>query len=295
MNREQAGLIEQIELKESFLLNYGVRLPDYYYFHAHQGMELLLVHQGSGQIIAGDQLVHAGPGSLLLFQPYQLHKIHMNADAPYERSVFLFEPATLDARLTAFPSLQRFFRVLWQSELPVQHFPLGELESEAKLTLASCAQAIQAADPEQRLEELSLTAIVLLRLLRRAFPAVAAELTSLAARPRSMGYAEQAIQWIEAHFAEDFQLGRLADELYVSPSYISRLFHQETGATLTEYITVRRLREACILLAATELPVREIALRIGLTNMPYFGRLFRRNFGMTPMEYRKRRRAGESN
>lgn len=289
MNKEHAGLIEPIELKERFFLHYGVQAPEFYYFHAHQGMELLLIHQGEGQVVLGDALEHVGPGSMLLFQPYQLHRIHMSDTSSYERSVLLFDPTTLDARLESFPALQRFFRLLWRSELPAQHFRLGEREGEARLALQQGAQAIQAADTDRRLEEMALTAISLLQLIRRVFPAGAADMEYLSRAPRTMGYTEKAIQWMEAHYTEEFQLGRLADELYISPSHISRLFHQETGATLTEFLTARRLREACLLLAATELSVREIAHRVGLANVPYFGKLFRRHLGMTPLQYRNSR------
>ncbi|MFB9277492.1 helix-turn-helix domain-containing protein [Cohnella cellulosilytica] len=285
MKRVHAGLIERIELQERFFLNYGIRHSEFYCFHAHQGMELLLVHEGAGQVIVGDQLVHAQAGTLLLFQPYQLHKVHMRSDAVYERSVFLFDPAELDSRLDAFPSLQRFFRVLWRNELSRQHFPLGEHAEAAIQALAGCAQTLQGADRLRRLEEMSLAGIALLQLLRRLFPEIE-ELASSPSRPRAMGNTEKAMQWIEAHYHEEFQLNRLADELFVSPSHLSRLFHQETGATLTEYMTARRLREAGLLLSATRLPVREIAERIGLTNVAYFGKLFRRNFGMTPVQYR---------
>ncbi len=293
MKKEHAGLIEPIELKERFFLHYGVRHPEYYYFHAHQGMELLLIHQGQGQIVIGDKLEHVGSGSLMLFQPYQLHRIHMSAGFSYERSVLLFDPSTLDAKLESFPALQRFFRMLWRSELPAQHYSLGELEREAKLALMHGDQAIQAAVADRRLEEMTLTAISLLQLIRRVFPADASDMDYFSQIPRTMGYTEKAIQWIEAHFTEEFQLARLAEELYVSPSHVSRLFHQETGATLTEFITARRLREACLLLAATKLSVREISLRVGLTNVPYFGKLFRRNLGMTPLQYRNSRSSGE--
>lgn len=293
MNKERAGLIEPIELKESFFLHYGVRHPEFYYFHAHQGMELLLIHQGRGQIVIGDKLEAVGPGSLMLFQPYQLHRIHMSADSSYERSVLLFDPGTLDARLQPFPALQRFFRMLWRGELPAQHYPLGELEREARLALMHGDQAIQAADTNRRLEEMALTAISMLQLIRRAFPANELNKDDWSQAPRTMGYTEKAIQWIEAHYTEEFQLARLADELYVSPSHVSRLFHQETGATLTEFITARRLREACLLLAATGLSVREVALRVGLSNVPYFGKLFRRHLGMTPLQYRNSRSSVE--
>lgn len=284
-----AGLIEPIALKDHFFLNYKSRHTDYFFFHAHQGLELLFVHQGIGQAIVGEQFVQVAGGSLLLFQPYQLHRIHMDPGVEYIRSILVFDPALVDSQLQAFPALRHFFRLLWQSELPAQHFALGELSGEASQVLATGAAALQTADSERRLEELCLMVIAMLQLLRRAFAAGEAMLPGLAERPRALRYAEKAMQWIEGHYHEEFHLHRMADELYVSPSHLSRLFHQETGATLTEYLTARRLREACLLLAATKLPVRDIAQRIGLSNLAYFGKLFKKHFAMTPVQYRNRK------
>jgi len=295
MSHAPAPLIERIELPERFYFNYRVEQPDFYYFHAHQGMELVFVHRGSGQAIIGDQLVQVNDDSLLLLQPYQLHKIQMKAEHGYVRSVFVFDPAVLDSRLGAFPGLQHFYRLLWKNDLPVQHIALkGQLADEMAWILANGHAALTAASGgERRLEEMALLAAALLQLLRRAFALEreGEELTLAADRARPIRTAEKAMQWMESHYQEEFRLDRLAAELFLSPSHLSRVFREETGATLTEYITARRLREACLLLSVSTLPVGEIAPRIGFANVPYFVRLFRRNFGVTPLQYRKKKQA----
>lgn len=295
MSHAAAPLIERIELPERFYFHYRVEQPAYYYFHAHQGMELVFVHHGSGQAIIGDQLVQVGSGSWLLLQPYQLHKIQMNAEYGYIRSVMVFDPAVLDPRLEAFPALRHFFRLLWKNELPIQHVALkGQLADEMAWVLENGNTALSAATgSERRLEEMALLAMSLLQLLRRAFAQErdGEELPVTNGSARPVRTAEMAMQWIESHYQEEFRLDRLADELFLSPSHLSRVFRQETGSTLTDYLTARRLREACLLLAVSTLPVGEIAPRIGLVNVPYFVRLFRRHFGVTPLQYRKGKQA----
>ncbi|MDI4645138.1 AraC family transcriptional regulator [Cohnella hashimotonis] len=292
MSSPSASLIETIELKNHYSLNYLSRHPDYFYFHAHQGMELLYVHQGSGQAIVGDQLVQVAEGSLLLFQPYQLHRIHMNAETAYVRTVLVVDPAVMDAQLASFPSLNRFFRQLWQGDLVIQHIALGEHAAEAELLLAHGAAAMrQAGDQSERqTEEWTLLFVGLLQLLRRLYTAAGGQVSGPDAPLRNLRYAEKSMQWIESHFQEAFDLSRMAEALFVSPAHLSRLFHLETGTTLTDYLKARRLREACLLLAATSLPVRDVARRIGLTNVPYFAKLFKKHVGVTPLQYRISRR-----
>lgn len=294
MASRDTALIERLELKQHFFLHHRSRDTDYHYFHAHQGFELLLVHQGRGQALIGEQLVQVESGSLLLFQPFQLHRIHMSAEMVYERSVLVFDPALLDTQLASFPVLQRFYRALWQRRLPLQHLALGELAIEAERVFDHGAVALSSASGERRIEELTLLCLALLQLLRRIYEAADASLDEPGTRPRNLRVAEQAMQWLEQRYGEPFQLARMAEALYVSPSHLSRVFHQETGVTLTEYLTARRLREACLLLKATRLPVREIAGRIGLNNQPYFARLFRTHLGVTPLRYRNQGAATET-
>lgn len=92
---------------------------------------------------------------------------------------------------------------------------------------------------------------------------------------------------IDFHYNEDLSLGILARSHAVSASYLSGLFRQETGMTLTDYINHTRIRQALILLNTTGLPVGAIAARCGFPDSSYFSRIFKKYQGKTPREYRK--------
>ncbi|QJD84635.1 AraC family transcriptional regulator [Cohnella herbarum] len=290
MSRERKSLIERIELKGNFFLHYRVKHGNSYFFHAHQGIEFLYVHQGNGHALVNDQLVKMEPGTLLLFQPFQLHQIHMESGSDYIRTVLVFDPTLIDKQLAQFKSLQLFFRWLWHNEIPMQHFPFGEQSGEMERLLEVYHMALQTDVQELRTEEIGLCMIALLQLLRRSFFSKQ-DVSAFASQPRTLRYAEKVMQWVESHYQEQFDLSKLSDHLFVSPSHISRLFHKETGATISDYVTARRLREACLLLAATQLSVREIAHKVGLLSGPYFGRLFKKQFDVTPLQYRNRMRS----
>ncbi len=100
--------------------------------------------------------------------------------------------------------------------------------------------------------------------------------------------AEKVKAYIQEHLAEDLSRDLLAGEVYLNPNYLSRLFHQETGQSLVDYITSRRLEKVKQLLRDTSLSVTEAAGRLGYTNMPYFSRVFRKEAGCSPVEYRRR-------
>ena len=72
----------------------------------------------------------------------------------------------------------------------------------------------------------------------------------------------------------------------ISPSYLSALFKQEVGKTLTEYVNSKRIERAMQLLETTRLQVQTIAQNCGILDVHYFSKIFKKTTGMTPKEYR---------
>lgn len=80
---------------------------------------------------------------------------------------------------------------------------------------------------------------------------------------------------------------QLADRLNVSSRYLSDLLKQETGKTAIELIHIFLVGEAKNMLTAAEQSVAEIAYTLGFENPPYFSRLFKKEVGMSPNEFKK--------
>lgn len=92
---------------------------------------------------------------------------------------------------------------------------------------------------------------------------------------RPLFYSEKIMNWIEAHYKEPFDLEHLSNELHLSKSYISRSFKRETGSSLTEYLTIRRIKEACQLLEMTNKSIELIGESLGFKSVSYFIQLFK--------------------
>jgi AraC-like DNA-binding protein len=78
----------------------------------------------------------------------------------------------------------------------------------------------------------------------------------------------------------------MASQLHLSPKYLSDLLKQETGKTALELIHLYTIAEAKNLLVAGDRSISEIAFQLGFENPPYFSRLFRKEVGMSPKEYK---------
>jgi len=94
-------------------------------------------------------------------------------------------------------------------------------------------------------------------------------------------------QYIEHHLSEDVSLQALAEHVFLHPAYISAMYKQETGENLSDYIYRYRMERACYLLRNTRAKIYEIAEQLGYQYTPYFSKLFKNQYGVTPQEYRE--------
>ncbi|TVY08700.1 AraC family transcriptional regulator [Paenibacillus cremeus] len=258
-------------------------------FHAHQGMELLYVHEGSGTAIVEQQIFDLMPGTLIYFKPFQLHRIRINVgpEQPYIRTLFVFEPAVLDEALAPFPSLRTFFQTLWKDPLAPQilHSPAPD-QTDALLRSYLPRLTQTQTQPSLLLEEQLLFLTAYLHHWKHIGFADAGSKRPAAARKAS-STAEKVMEWIEVHYMEPFELDRLAHEVHLSPNHVSAVFRQSVGSSITDYLTARRIRQACWLLKTTDLSVQEIGLAVGLGNFSYFCQLFKKHVGITPNRFKQ--------
>ncbi|MGG1555180.1 helix-turn-helix domain-containing protein [Paenibacillus ferrarius] len=102
---------------------------------------------------------------------------------------------------------------------------------------------------------------------------------------------ERTRKLIEERYAQDLSLQLAADQLGLSPSYLSELIKQHWGETFIAYVTRYRIDKAKNLLLKTELNIADIAAEIGYGNATHLIRVFKKSEGMTPGEYRLRSRS----
>lgn len=92
---------------------------------------------------------------------------------------------------------------------------------------------------------------------------------------------------IDSDLSADLSLGRLAKHQGVSEGYLSTVFKAETGKTLSAHIREKRIRHAMHLLRSTSLQIQTVALHSGIMDVQYFSKIFKRETGKTPKEYRE--------
>lgn len=104
---------------------------------------------------------------------------------------------------------------------------------------------------------------------------------------RAAGAVQEIGEYIEKHLDEDLSLVRLSKRFHFNPSYLSRVFKQESGMNLSDFIEKARLRRAKELLGRDGLRINEIGVKVGYESPHSFSRFFKKSTGTTPQEYRE--------
>lgn len=92
--------------------------------------------------------------------------------------------------------------------------------------------------------------------------------------------------FIDAHYLEDISIADIAKHLHMGESYISHSFKKSTGYSVLQYIIRRRIGESQSWLLMSDLPITEIAMKVGYNSVSNFHNAFQRAVGMTPQQYR---------
>ncbi len=98
--------------------------------------------------------------------------------------------------------------------------------------------------------------------------------------------AEAALAYIEAHLTDECPIEKIVRNTGFSQNYLAREFRRSFGRTMHEYLQERRMEMASHYLASTNLRVSEISGIVGIADPRYFNRLFKKEFGCTPLAYR---------
>lgn len=94
-------------------------------------------------------------------------------------------------------------------------------------------------------------------------------------------------EYIEKNFAQKLSLEEIGKMVCLNPVYLSTLFKNQTGMNITNYMIKVRMEEAKRLLRETHMSVSAVGAKVGYTDTKYFSKLFTKQVGVKPVEYRR--------
>lgn len=248
------------------------------YFHWHQCLEMLFISQGYGIVIVDNQQYTLRPGRLFVFPPFKLHKVFVEQSEKnhYVRTTVHLDHLLLDGFLHCFPQRRAHFSRLWGAESDAHIFDLAANAEHIETILESFQRLQLAATPQW--EDIAMMILQLMEFMPEQ---------QVKRKTVSRTTASKVMQWIEENYVMKFSLAELSAAIGLSQSYISRVFSQETGGSVVDYLATRRIKRACELLRSTDMRIEEVASQCGFADTPYFITCFRKLIGRTPLQYRK--------
>ncbi|ULL13954.1 AraC family transcriptional regulator [Paenibacillus sp. H1-7] len=258
------------------------------YFHAHEGLEILYIHEGTGTCLVGGQTYFLQPGTLILIKPYQQHHVRMNVPPVYIRSLLKLRTSVIEPLTTLFPYATSFFIqfVEQQTTKQVFHFT-GQHAAFMELQLLQLGELLTRGPVPLRREGVLLFLLHLFTHFQTHMDLPkTGKRSAIATFSRTAEHINAMLKWIDQNYKMPFTIAYMASRLHFSPNYLSKLFKEQMGKTIIEYTNEKRLEQAKTLLEFQTHSVEEISKETGFKYPSYFIQLFKKKVGVTPQRYR---------
>lgn len=246
--------------------------------HAHGFAEISVILEGQADYVIGDTSFTAQAGTVMLFNPGTLHQdsqvphtashqLHIGIKnislEGYKRDYFPFASSVIHLGDRHHEFLNRCWRLVEEKshrkigydlmiKTLVMEIIVMLLRSESTLPLEVSARSLKESDKEKQ-------AII-----------------------------NNIIYYLETHHTEDISLETLSEAMYISATYLSKVFKEETGNSPINYLITIRLNRAKQLLENQDMTVKEVAETVGYQDAYHFSKLFKKRYGKSPSELRKK-------
>ena len=230
--------------------------------HSHPYFELIFFIEGKANVDAGADLLDISLFDVLIYPPGLAHTEHLDF-AHRQEIICLWAdlgPCGLYDHAIKLPDARGSFRQLFETIY---------LEFTGNRPFAA--------------EIIANHLRTMVLLVRQHFAQPASE---------SHTQVERCLSYIHENYAHDFPVEALAKTAYVSPSYLFRIFRRKMGVTPMHYRNMVRVEKAKLLLLQRALTMEDISERVGFEDVKYFSRVFKKQIGTSPSEFRRQNASG---
>ena len=254
--------------------------------HWHEEMEITLVQKGVSDYRVGQDTFLAQPGDIILVPSFCTHSASQITGKTLISDSLIFSLDFLGAAGQDL-SATKYLRPLSEGQLVMPAVIKREDRGYGRIK-ASFLKALKCFRDRPFLYELSLREHLLhtiILLFEEGYIRPPEESDSgLSGRQQI----KNVLQYISEHIQDKLSISELASLCGFSESYFMSIFRKNVGMSCINYINHYRIQSAAHQLDETDLPVMDIALDNGFSNISYFNLQFKREFGMTPQQFRKR-------
>lgn len=284
--------LEVYSLRDEITIERALREKEYimYQEHFHNEYEIYYLLQGERNYVIGKNIYPVKRGSLVFIDRNQIHKTSQVKEPFHERILIQFN----EYKIKPFLELSG----VKLSEFYEKNFGVIELPEDGQRYVEGLLFGMI---NEMKHKERGYDSIVRMKLMElmlyaiRLKPREAQKDIRTPIKSAKHKQVSEVVDYIYEEYSESISLESLARHFFMSKSYLSRIFKEVTGYTVNEYINVRRIKQAKVLLENSELNITELTCAIGYESITYFEKVFKKYTGMSPLQYRKHFVAGDIN
>ncbi|MBQ3110162.1 MAG: helix-turn-helix domain-containing protein [Clostridia bacterium] len=242
--------------------------------HYHDSYEIFVPHYGTSTLMIGDEVFSVEPDCVAVIKELSPHGNFSKAE--HERTVLYFDKDFLSPYLTV--KAQALYLSLFENRL------LKPSSDDFKKIQTLCSllqkEHLSSNNPDKIFPLLSELLLIL-----KASPIVKAP--PIYEADSVFG---AVLSYININYKSITSIPLLAENFFVSPSYLCRIFKKGTHLTISQYINSLKINEACEMLKTTDKSLMQISLEVGYNSYPHFVNNFTRITALSPNEYRKKNR-----
>lgn len=243
---------------------------------------VMLIRQGSATFSLNYRDHTVSKDDMLLFWPSLL--VSLTRQSPDFVALHLLCERSLFERLLATdPAYRQYSLFFFQAQSPILHLPDNLAQTLAD-DLRQLSRHIVTPGPYQGAMLQHLLHVVLLQVLGP----IAHRTDTAAPLSHPEQLFQQFITLLIRHYKQEHYIEFYARSLSISPSYLSRIIRQTTHKTAAYFINGLLHAEACRLLRHTDRTIQAIADELNFSDQSAFGKFFKANTGLSPLQYRNR-------
>ncbi|MBQ8372218.1 MAG: helix-turn-helix domain-containing protein [Clostridia bacterium] len=240
--------------------------------HQHKEAELISVVEGSVDFYIDCIRYELKAGDALVIPPFAIHRASVSRNTYYD--CICFDLSLLwDKTLT---------KGLERGALTVSGSVHASLPytSDVRQCIKCAIDACERGAAGWELDAIGNLSILFSRLKSSSFFVASTD------KAPEHSFGKSVLEYIKMHFSESITSRTAAVALYLNNSYFCRLFKKNFGCCFSEYLLEYRIEKAKSLLRNRERSISEIAIGVGFNSFSYFSKVFKRQTGMSPSEYR---------
>lgn len=266
------------------------------HLHAHDFIEISYVASGRGIHVIGEKEYEVKKGDLFLINyniPHEFRSLHYLKAQPLIINNCVFKPEFIDTTMAECKNFydigkHLLFRSLFPKDIETNiDFKLIDVDTKdiEEIYKKMNREFTHKEDGYIELLRLYVTELMLIifRTMRKSEQTPSKEATG------NLMIVDKIIEYLKDNYCQSLNLQDLSMMVFLSPNYISRLFKEFTGLTLTDYIQSKRIEEACRLLKETNKKIIAITEEVGYKDQKHFQQVFKKITGVPPSTFRRQK------